>query len=242
MRWAPDGSSVLVCGFHEMKNFVGLVDVETGVTREIFPSDEDIREKLYLSPDWSPDGRTIYCVRIVKGAQSTLIAKNLETDLTRILYEESSDHPCLPVTAVSPDGMWVASYEHPLTGGQGVPTERTLRIISTKGGEARELCKFTNVTNGVVNPRWSADGRYIFFPGIRPGEDTWDVWYESTEGGEPKKMGLSVHRLEHISPHPDGSQIAFTSVGPTLKGPEVWVMKNFLPTSEGEGKDVERRK
>jgi hypothetical protein len=35
----------------------------------------------------------------------------------------------------------------------------------------------------------------------------------------------------NISPHPDGRQIAFTSLGLTDKGPEIWVMKNFLPES-----------
>ena len=113
---------------------------------------------------------------------------------------------------------------HPI----GDVNERRLKIISIDDGEAHELCRFVNASNAGDFPRWSRDGRYIFFSGIRPGDKTWDVWYVPVGGGEPKGLGLSMHRIQQVSPHPDGSRLAFYSLGPTVHGPEVWVMSNFL--------------
>jgi hypothetical protein len=38
--------------------------------------------------------------------------------------------------------------------------------------------------------------------------------------------------MRGIGPHPDGVQLAFSSVGPTAPSPEVWVMENLLPASK----------
>ena len=43
-----------------------------------------------------------------------------------------------------------------------------------------------------------------------------------------------MYRLGYISPHSDGTRIAFDSFGPTLHGPEVWVMENFLPEEKAK--------
>jgi hypothetical protein len=33
----------------------------------------------------------------------------------------------------------------------------------------------------------------------------------------------------HLTVHPDGTRLAFTSYGSAPKHPEIWVMDNFLP-------------
>jgi Tol biopolymer transport system component len=231
LRWSPDGSSILICGFHERKSFVGIVDLRTGETKAIFPADKDILEELYLSADWSSDGRSVYCV-LVRGAggdpECSILGKNLETGQTRVVYREGK---AMPGISVSPDGKWLASYGSLIKeSAKGGANERILQIISIDDGDAHELCRFVNASNAGDLPRWSRDGRYIFFSGIRPGDKTWDVWYVPVGGGEPKGLGLSMHRIQQISPHPDGSRFAFHSLGPTVHGPEVWVMSNFLPS------------
>ena len=109
--------------------------------------------------------------------------------------------------------------------------------ISTENGKARELCRFVSGTGNVVQPRWSADGRYIFFPGLRKGEEKWDIWYVPIEGGEPRKLGLALNQINYISPLSDGSRIVFSSMGPTVRGGEVWVMENFLPRDNPQKKN-----
>jgi Tol biopolymer transport system component len=229
LRWAPDGSSILIGASHDMKSFVATIDAMTGEIKPVFQIDKDIREELYISPDWSPDGHTVYCVKC-GGGQCAIIAKDLETGQIRTVYEETSR---LPLISVSPDGKWLAAYEASITEARKAgATERILKIISTEHGNARELSRFVNATNHTLFPRWSIDGRYIFFPGIRPGEETWDVWYVPVEGGKPNGLGLALHRIQDISFHPDGVRFSFSSFGPATNGPEVWVMENFLPEQE----------
>ncbi len=234
LRWAPDGSSIMISGFDEKRTYVARMDTRTGDIQEIFPTDKDVREEMYLSPAWSLDGQTVYCVHIAhQGTKAermlSIIAKDLSTGQTRDVHKMDE----LPTISVSPDGEWLAAYEQ-AAGNEAIV--KVLKITSTKNGDVRELCRFASASKSILEPRWSADGRYIFFPGRHEGEETWDIWYVPVEGGEARKLGLAVHRLWSIGPHPDGSRIAFTSLGPTLHGPEVWVMENFLPDEKTEGK------
>ena len=235
VAWAPDGSSIMISGFGEMRTFIGRIDPGTGEIKEIFPSDKDAREELYIAPAWSPDGQIVYCVHGVQVTASepslSIIAKDLSTGRTWDVYKMKAPFN-LPMISVSPDGQWLAALEHPR--GTNPNKEKILMAISTENGKARELCRFVSGTGNVVQPRWSADGRYIFFPGIRKGEERWDIWYVPIEGGEPRKLGLALNQINYISPLSDGSGIVFSSMGPTVHGPEVWVMENFLPKSPGK--------
>jgi Tol biopolymer transport system component len=241
LGWAPDGLSIMISGFDEKRTYVALIDTRTGDIRDIFPTDKDPREEMYLSPALSPDGRIVYCVHTARVTTSepliSIIAKDLSSGRTWDVKKIGAPF-ALPVISVSPDGGWLAALEHPR--GMQAAKEKILKIISTKDGDVRELCRFTSGSNSVGQPRWSTDGRYIFFPGIRAGEEElWDIWYVPIEGGEPKQLGLAVHRLWDICPHPDGNHLAFGSFGPTLHGPEVWVMENFLPAERESKRDRE---
>ena len=230
VAWAPDGSSIMISGFGEMRTFIGRIDLGTGDIKELFPSDKDAREELYMAPAWSPDGRIVYCIHGVQMTAAepslSIIAKNLSTGRTWDVYKMNAPFN-FPMISVSPDGQWLAALEH--SRGTNPNKERLLMAISTENGKARELCRFVSGTGNVVQPRWSADGRYIFFPGIRKGEEKWDIWYVPIEGGEPRKLGLALNQINYISPLSDSSRIVFSSMGPTVRGGEVWVMENFLP-------------
>lgn len=233
LHWAPDGSSIMISGFDEKRSFIGRIDTTSGDIQEIFPTDKDVREEMYLSSAWSPDGQTVYCVHVAQVMKEessfSIVAKDLSTGQTRDVHKMDN----LSTISVSPDGEWLAAYEH-LAG--NTPVVKVLKVISTRNGEVRELCRFASASKSILEPRWSADGRYIFFPGRHAGEETWDTWYVPVEGGEPGKLGLAVHGLTSFSPHPDGSRLAFTSLGPTHHGPEVWVIENFLPDEKTEGR------
>ncbi len=242
LTWAPDGSSIMVWGNDERRAFIGLVDIRTGEIEEIFPSDQDPIEEMLLSPAMSPDGRIVYCVRVADATEAepsiSIIAKDLTSGRTWDVH--TMEAPVnLPIISVSPDAKWLAVLECPM--GMEAPKEKILKVISTEDGDGRELCRFASAHNGPDQPRWSANGRYIFFADIHAGEEEkWDIWYVPVEGGEPRKLGLAVHRLWSFSPHPDGRHIAFDSFGPTLHGPEVWVMENFLPGDKPEEKGGKR--
>ena len=235
VAWAPDGSSIMISGIVGKRTFVGRIDPGTGAIEEIFPTDKDAREEMFMFPAWSPDGKTVYCVHGTQVATAerslAIIAKALSTGRSWDFYKMTGPLN-LPMISVSPDGKWLAALEHQR--GTEANKEKILKIISTENGKAQELCRFASATNNIVQARWSADGRYIFFPGRRSGEEKWDIWVVPVEGGEARKLGLALNEIEYISPHPDGSRIAFVSFGPMLHGPEVWVMENFLPADKAK--------
>ncbi len=59
-----------------------------------------------------------------------------------------------------------------------------------------------------------------------PDSEPRSLWRLPIDGGAPEEMDLSVKGLDHVSFHPDGRQVAFTSGSLEV---EVWVMENFLP-------------
>jgi len=233
LRWSPDGSSILVNAYDSQKTCVRRVDLVSGTTRELFPTDKNIREEMHLSPDWSPDGRSVYCVvcRLTTGALGcSIVVKDLVTDQTRVVQKEAS---ALPVISVSPDGSLLAAYELALgDASKGRERRGTLKVISVKDGAARQIAEFVTAFNGPVMPRWSRDGRYVYFRGRQPNAETWDIWYVPVEGGTPARLGLSLYGMSDMSPHPDGVRIAFSSTGPTAASPEVWVMENVLAVAK----------
>jgi Tol biopolymer transport system component len=138
---------------------------------------------------------------------------------------------------VSPDGDALVFLNR---SGPGI---RRLRIIPTKGGEPRELYSFQPDGSYVITPAWSPDGRYILFPQptdttenielMRPfTPDGWDMWRFSLEEGQAQKLDMKMATFRHMSVHPDGRHIAFSSSGRAMKFPEIWVMENFLPEED----------
>jgi Tol biopolymer transport system component len=235
LRWAPDCSSILVSGMDQEKR-VGFtrLDANTGEVTTIAQTQSKgpamAREGFFLSPEWSDDGKALFYLHYdLVNSVCPIIYQNLETGQSKKIYQLDLEKN--PMLTISPDKKWLAVIEQPIKS----PTEkyeRVIKIIPAEGGEPRELCRFENSKNARVMPRWSADGRFIIYPRIQSGENLWELWRVPFNGGQPQKMGISMGGPSNISPHPDGRQIAFTSHGLTDKGPEIWVMENFLPPKE----------
>ena len=81
-----------------------------------------------------------------------------------------------------------------------------------------------------MTPAWSADGRYLYFSKLQksPGA-MMDLYRVSVDGGEAQKIDVAMNHIRHLSVHPDGQRIAFSSMGANPEQSQVWVMENFLP-------------
>jgi Tol biopolymer transport system component len=158
---------------------------------------------------------------------------NLETGQTKTIHQLDINNT--PLFSISPDGKWLAIIDQPIKSSAKL-YERVIKIVPAEGGEPRELCRYENSINARVIPRWSADGRFIIFSRIQKGDKLWELWRVPFDGGQPQKMGISTTGASIISPHPDGRQIVFTSMGQERKAPEIWVLENFLPDEKiGKG-------
>jgi hypothetical protein len=138
----------------------------------------------------------------------------------------------VPMISVSPDGTALVACEHPVLDKNEGARQGSLAIISTKDWSERLLSGSLGALNGLVMPRWTRDGRFVLFAARAAGEDTGDVFLVPVGGGAPAKLGLSLRRMGQVSPHPDNVRLAFSSFGQAVRGPEVWVMENFLPVPE----------
>jgi dipeptidyl aminopeptidase/acylaminoacyl peptidase len=105
---------------------------------------------------------------------------------------------------VSPDGGLVAFVVRE-TDLQANRTRTDLWLVPTAGGAPRRL---TTSPEADSNPRWSPDGRTLWFLSSRSGSS--QVWKIAVDGGEARQVTdepLDVGNL-HVSP--DGSHIAYT--------------------------------
>jgi len=237
LDWDPDSSSILVFGT-DQENRAGFyrVDANSGEISVVLQNDQPWKEHAN-SPEWTDDGKgIIYLNYDMINSACPLVYRDLKTGLTKTIHK--LDIKNTPLFSISPDKKWLAIIDQPIKSSTG-KFERVIKIIPVEGGEPRELCRYENGKNARVVPRWSADGRFIIFSRIQKGDKFWELWRVPFDGGQPQKMGISMTGASIISPHPDGRQIAYTSIGQEKKAPEIWVLENFLPDKK-KGKGGQR--
>jgi Tol biopolymer transport system component len=237
LDWAPDSSSVLVFGT-DRESHAGLykVDANTGELTVVIQNDNPAKSFVH-SPEFSDDGKGIFYLHYDRiNFTCPIVYRNLETGQTKTIHK--LDIKNTPLFKISPDGKWLAIIDQPIKSPTG-KFERVVKIIPAEGGEPRELCRYENSRNAMAMPRWSADGRFIIFSRINEGDKLWELWRVPFGGGQPQKMGISMTGTSTVSPHPDGRQIAYKSIGQEKKAPEIWVLENFLP-DEKKGKGGQR--
>jgi Tol biopolymer transport system component len=171
---------------------------------------------------WAPDGKTIFYRSSGPRAshlRSREVASGEEKDLLR---DDYSGAVILLNFDLSPDGSQIVFLES----GAG-EVLRSIKRISSNGGQPKTLLTLPKLEYS-LDVTWSPDGRYVFFgkTRINSQQDISELCRVPVTGGESQNLGVTMDLMPHISCHPDGRRIAFTS-GPARY--DVWVMENFLP-------------
>jgi len=224
-RFSADGDAVFAWAVTQTRQW-GLYhfDATTGERSLVMEQGEGSSVWSYAV---SPDGTTIYISRCDDAEKACRLLKRdfedaTETEIFRGPHEE-------PLTiALSPDGLTLAFLNrHPQKAG----AERIVRAMPVSGGTPREVFRFTHPTNASIRPEFSADGKSLFLPRRKtPLEDPTETLFRlPISGGNPQDLGLTMVGLRHISAHPDGERILFSSSGAEEKDTEVWVIEDFLP-------------
>ena len=120
--------------------------------------------------------------------------------------ERSEATRALAAPAEAAAGGLVLVYARPVDG------NLDLYVASAGGGAERRL---TDHAAPDALPRWSRDGRWIYFTSERSGN--WQIYRVSAEGGEPERVRSNPHREWQVEPSPDGRSLAFLS---NQQGPE----------------------
>jgi Tol biopolymer transport system component len=225
-QWFPDGRSVLLNGVNPQSRTGGwyLVGLEKGQVTPALVGQTD--EYGWAAEPLSADGRALYYVQ-PRDRQTKRPARVMRRDLATGRDEEIRVLPAGVEWGTqlftSPDGRSLALVRMSAGG-----DEWDFVLLPLGGGELRVLPgPWTDVKPWKLT--WSPDSRHLMF--FRPGGEgdrptRSELWAVSVESGEQHSLGFSVpQNVFHVSVHPDGKQLAFTTQEETT---EIWVMDGFL--------------
>jgi Tol biopolymer transport system component len=219
-QWRPDGKAISLAGTDsEGRLGIYLFELES---EKLSPLVLSTREEPILRHRWANDGQTLFLTKGETRKPTSIYARDLKTGEEKALTSPADD---IRDFDISPDGKWLACVDRGL--------KRDLGIIPTAGGALQKLCSFEAMGQYHIIPAWSADGKYIFFCNLAsPATNQWEVWRFSLEGKQAQKMEHQGVNVRHLSIHPDGRHMIFStqSEGPS----EVWMMENFLPKAKEE--------
>ena len=227
-RWSPDGRFLYLAAWDDQGMGIYQTDIHTGTMIPIVRDEDSQRIRIH---NVSVDGRTVIYVRRDQATPKQvfrILSRDLMTGGEKELYTGNAENGRLYV-ALSPDGERLAVIN--------LDKKKTLRLIPARGGEPRDLLKYEDAHSSTCL-EWTADGKYIVFARMQSAKDDprFSLWRVSAEGGEPQELGLGMANFENLSAHPDGVRLAFSSLGPTMKLPSVWVVENFRPLARTPGR------
>jgi Tol biopolymer transport system component len=203
--WSADGRHLYVAATNVGGGGIHRVNVESGEVTPVL---------LNVSGGQvSADGQWIVFCR-----KSRVLRRNVQSG-----EEKDLDGPGIYPghLALSRDGThvaWVISS-----------AEKTwlLKVMPFPDGAPREIQRLESPDGSIA---WSPDGRFIYYSDLPPegGKDC-HLWRVSADGGNPQDLGSVANFHEHLTIHPDGTRITFSTETLNPEPAQLWVMENFLP-------------
>ncbi|MHC4437935.1 MAG: hypothetical protein ACYS3S_11285, partial [Planctomycetota bacterium] len=219
-RWSPDGRTLLIAG-KDLSNREGLFRIDVG-SGDIEPCVMSEGENEFDGYDWAHDGNSVF----YSYTNGQIVLHNLENGETKEICPSSPGRIRSKIS-VSPDGTRLAQFIR-----QSEDETKYIKVLSTTGGETRELLRFEKEDPVAGSVTWTADGKHILFATKAREQNDWELCQIPAEGGPAQNLGPDGTWwgwMNCLSAHPDGRHIAFRSSGPQRGHGEVWVMENFLP-------------
>ena len=189
-HWSPDGTSLLFARL----NATGLTDVW------VVPAFGGAARPILLNaatPAWSPDGKSI---AYRSGEDEALwLADANGANPHRITQREvSALRHSQP--AFSHDGRSIVFIRQ-------VGSQRSeLAVVNLESGVIRDLTRDSALA---LSPRWSPDGRFVYFSSSRGG--TLSIWKIAVASGEIEPITAGQDDNEELDLSTDGKRLAFAS-------------------------------
>jgi len=177
-QWSPDGTQLaygrrnLSTNEHQLMAWSSQSHEEEPLT--------SLNSNIWLADDWSPDGKwllstgqdEIWLMPVTSAPQAETEARKITSDPSHALYQAH----------MSPDGRWIVFIAVANSSGP----ESALYVVPVSGGP------WTRITSGSGwndKPRWSPDGRTIYFLSAPGGFfNVWGIRFDPASGkpvGQP---------------------------------------------------------
>jgi Tol biopolymer transport system component len=99
-----------------------------------------------------------------------------------------------------------------------------LVMIPISGGTVQEITTLPGPGNhSPGNLVWTPDSKYLLFS-VEESQNSYILYRISAEGGKPEKLWESKDVISGVSIHPNGRQIALSTL---TQATEIWVMENL---------------
>lgn len=159
-KWSPDGTEIAFYAHRGGNRDIWIKPLDGGPARQVTQNPGQD-----LEPAWSPDGSEIAFFSDRSGNWDIWVIPTLEGEARQLTTDTAVDY----FSQWSPDGKSLAFHS------DRSGNSRLWRV-DARGGDAELLTQGP----GMI-PRWSSDGRYIYFNGLE--ERTGNVWELSVEEG-----------------------------------------------------------
>jgi Tol biopolymer transport system component len=236
--WSHDGSRLLYLRLHSSDFGQAEIDPQTDrslALRTLGDSDEQVvtsptQGRLSLT-DWTPDGKWILASsdwrtpgRVALCLFPLDAAPHAETQM-QVVASDPDNH--LWQGRFSPDGRWISFNAYNATDA----AFSTIYVVSTSGGP------WVRITEGQYwddKPRWSPDGKAIYFVSNRTGFfNVWKVRFDPTSGkplDQPARVTAFESSAQMVMPNIVQMEMALTSdrlILPMMEASGgIWVLEN----------------
>jgi Tol biopolymer transport system component len=201
--WAPDASAIIVRGGNTESQYgIYQVEIPAGRTNRLF----ELARGDTADVIWTRDRKAV-----IYSKSGLITMHNLETNREKELLKQPG---VSPLTGISPDGKYLPV----------VTDSKRLQLIPLDGGAVRELTQLKDRQTIFGSHTWTPDSKYLLFS-VEESQNSYILCRISVEGGKPEKLWESKDVISGVSIHPNGSQIALSTL---TQATEIWVMENLL--------------
>jgi Tol biopolymer transport system component len=211
-RWSADGRHVYGGVSSASGGGIYGVDVENGEVTPLLLKADTRGVQVSADGQW-----VVYC------RDRRMLRRNLRSG-----EEKELEGPNVYAVhlAFSPDGSRLAWIVNKVDEKAWV-----LKVMSFPDGTPKEIQRLRDPYSRIG---WSPDSRFIYYPDnpAAVGGSDYTIYRVPAEGGTAQDLGLRLPSLEHLSVHPDGMRITFSTETINPEPAQLWVMENFLPPTK----------
>lgn len=178
-RWRADGALAYSAGNETKSAYLARND-KTGWN--IYLAKDGRTEKLtsgrvrHTCPSFGPDGSLYFVSDATDGADTASIQRRDASGGFSTCVPSADPRAMFGDPSVSPDGRRLLRAE-------AGAYHRPWRIVVSPVDDGVKRTFLTGVNMAAYAPAWSPDGRRIAFTGCREGDDGWQVYLMSADGG-----------------------------------------------------------